>query len=217
MDSSDHLRWERLFLSKNKLHFLKAELKVLGRLITNDSIRMDPDKVDSIINWKTPTNWDLLRGFLGSVGYLADDIPNVRIPMGILHGLTGNAVPFWWSYTKQRAFEDVKALVHAACDHHRVPLDYSKDASQIWMVTDSCSTGITGLVSQGPDWRDAQIAAFYSAKLNSAQKNYPVHEIEMLAGIKTMLRHRDLLQGATFKWITDHKGLIHLMKQKNLS
>jgi hypothetical protein len=63
----------------------------------------------------------------------------------------------------------------------------------------------------------AKIAAFYSAKLNSAQQNYPVHEIEMLAGIETMLRHADILQGASFKWLTDHKGLIHLLNQKNLS
>jgi len=84
----------------------------------------------------------------------------------------------------------VKALVHAARGHHRVPLNYPKDAPQIWMVTDGCSTGVAGLVSQGSDWRDAKIAAFYSTKLNSAQQNYPVHEIEMLAGIETMLHNK---------------------------
>ena len=62
--------------------------------------------------------------------------------MGILHGLTGDAVSFRWSYTEQRAFKDVKALVHAACGHRRVPLDYSKGAPQIWMVTDGCSMGV---------------------------------------------------------------------------
>jgi len=98
-----------------------------------------------------------------------------------------------------------------------VPLNYDKTAPPVWMVTDGCSTGVAGLVSQGDDWRTAKIAAFYSAKLNPAQQNYPVHEIEMLAGVETMLRHRDILQGAKFKWITDHKGLIHLLKQKNLS
>ena len=61
------------------------------------------------------------------------------------------------------------------------------------------------------------MAAFYSAKLNSAQRNYPVHEIEMLAGVETMLRHKDILQGVPFKWVTDHKGLIHLMNQKTIS
>ena len=68
---------EKLYLSKKKLHFLQPELKILGRIVDNDGIQMDPEKVDSVLNWKTPTNRDLLRGFLGSVGYLSDDIPNI--------------------------------------------------------------------------------------------------------------------------------------------
>jgi reverse transcriptase-like protein/aspartyl protease/zinc knuckle protein len=78
------LRWEKLYLSKKKLNFLAESLKLLGRIIDSGGIRMDPEKVDSVLAWKTPTNRDLLRGFIGSVGYLADDIPNVRIPLGSL-------------------------------------------------------------------------------------------------------------------------------------
>ena len=87
----------------------------------------------------------------------------------------------------------------------------------MWLITDGCATGISGLVSQGENWKSAKIAAFYSAKLNAAQRNYPVHEIEMFAGIETMLRHKDILQGVPFKWITDHKGLIYLLNQRNIS
>ena len=75
---------------------------------------MDPDKVDSVLNWKIPMNWDLLRGFIGSVGYLADDIPNVQISMGVLSSITGDMVHFCWGHTEQRAFDDVKLLVHKA-------------------------------------------------------------------------------------------------------
>ena len=50
---------------------------------------MDPDKVDSVLNWKVPTSKTLLQAFLGSVGYLADDIKLIRIPMGVLTELTG--------------------------------------------------------------------------------------------------------------------------------
>ena len=60
---------------------------------------MDPDKVDSIANWKTPTSKELLRGFLGSVGYVADDIATVRILMGILSSLTGSEATFRWDFT----------------------------------------------------------------------------------------------------------------------
>ena len=213
----DILEREKLYLSRSKLHFIAPELKLLGRVIDDNGIRMDADKVDSVAKWKVPTNRDLLRGFIGSVGYLADDIPGVRIPMGVLSSITGDTVPFRWGYTEQRAFDEVKSLVHAARNHRRKPLDYSPGAPPIWMVTDGCATGISGVVSQGPDWKTARIAAFYSAKLNSAQQNYPVHEIEMLAGIETMLRYQDILQGTPFQWLTDHKGLTHLLNQKNLS
>jgi hypothetical protein len=76
---------------------------------------------------------------------------------------------------------------------------------------------IQGLILLGKDWKTAKVAAFYSAKLNSAQQNYPVHKVEMLAGVESMLRHRHILQGIHFKWITDHKGLIYLLNQKDLS
>ena len=84
-------------------------------------------------------------------------------------------------------------------------------------MTDACRNGIGGVVAQGPSWKKAKVAAFYSAKMSSAQKNYPVHEQEMLASVETMLRHRDILQGAHFVWVTDHKSLIHLLDQKGLS
>ena len=50
-----------------------------------------------------------------------------------------------------------------------------------------------------------------------AQYNYPVREIEILTGIKTMLWHKDILQGVQLKWVTDHKGLIYLLNQKSIS
>ena len=155
------LKREKLYLSRTKLRFIAPELKLLGQVIDNEGIRMDAEKFDSVLNWKVPTNRNLLRGFIGSVGYLADDIPNVRIPMGILSSITGDTVPFRWGYTEQRAFEEVKDLVHQARQHRRAPLKYSEGAPTIWMITDGCSSGISGLVSQGEDWKTAKIAAFY--------------------------------------------------------
>jgi hypothetical protein len=213
----DILRREKLYLSKMKLHFFQKELKLLGHVIDDEGVRMDPVKVDDITKWKTPTNRDLLRTFLGAAGYLANNVPGIRVPMGHLSKLIGDTVPFRWHGTEQRAFDEVKQLIHTYRNHHRVTLKYGEGQPPINVVTDGCATGIAGLVSQGEDWQTAPIAAFYSAKLNSAQQNYAVHEIELLAGIETMLRHRNILQGAKFRWYTDHKALIHLLKQKNLT
>ena len=69
---------------------------------------MDPSKVDKVVNWKTPATKELLQGFLVSVGFLADDIAGIQVPMGVLHSLTSSTVPFRWTETHQRAFDEVK-------------------------------------------------------------------------------------------------------------
>ncbi len=143
---------------------------------------MDPDKVDCVLNWKVPTNKELFRGFLGSIGYLADDIVTVHIPMGILTSMKGSEASYKWDFTHQRAFDKIKWLLHAHREHHRVPLDFSEGAPPIWLVTDGSHGGVAGVVTQGTDFHHGCVAAFFSAKLSVAQINYPVHEIEMLAG-----------------------------------
>jgi hypothetical protein len=90
----DILSREKLYLSRSKLQFIVTELKILGHIVDDEGIQMDSEKVDSVLKWKVPTNRDLLRGFIGSVGYLADDIPSVRVPMGVLSAITGDTVPF---------------------------------------------------------------------------------------------------------------------------
>jgi len=211
------LKREKLYLSEKKLRFLCKEVKILGRIVTNDGICMDPEKVDSILNWKVPTNRTLCKGFIGSVGYLADDIFKVRVPLGVLSEACAETRPFRWSYTEQRAFDMIKQYVSSCAPHSRVPLEYRSDRDPIWVMTDACGNGIGGVIAQGKDWENTKVAAFYSAKMSSAQRNYPVHEQELLAGVETMLRHRDILQGIPFTWVTDHKGLIHILDQKGLS
>ena len=67
----DWLLENKFFLREHKLQFFMDELKILGHVIDKDGIRMDPVKVDQVVNWKTPTNKGLVASFNGSVGYLA--------------------------------------------------------------------------------------------------------------------------------------------------
>ena len=211
------LKKEKLYLSEMKLRFLCKEVKILGHVVTDDGIQMDPEKVDRVVNWKVPTNRTLCRGFVGVVGYLADDIYKVRIPLGVLAKASTETRPFQWGYTEQRAFEMVKRYVSACAPHCHVPLNYGPNCDPIWVMMDACGNGISGVVAQGHEWKGAKVAAFYSVKMSSAQCNYPVHEQEMMAGVETMICHRDILQGVRFTWVTDHKSLTHILDQKDLS
>jgi hypothetical protein len=213
----DILRREKFYLAENKLFFLPKELKLLGHVITRDGIRIDPHKIDTILNWKTPTNRDLLRGFIGTVGYVSDGVEAVCIALGPLQHLTGDSVAFRWHATEQRCFDTVKQMVHEHREVKRVAMKHGDDAPCVWLVGDGCCSGVAGTIRQGDDWQTAPIIAFYSAKLSTTQQNYAVHEIELLAGLETMMRYRDLLLGVHFTWCTDHKELEYLLNQKNLT
>ncbi|PBK84501.1 hypothetical protein ARMGADRAFT_1018468, partial [Armillaria gallica] len=76
----------------------------------------------------------------------------------------------------------------------QVQWSHSVDRKPVWMVTDASSASIAGYVAQGDEWQKAKVAAFYFTKLSSAQQNYTIHELEMLAGLEMMLCHQDILQ-----------------------
>ncbi|CAA7262759.1 unnamed protein product [Cyclocybe aegerita] len=202
------LEQERFYLSEGKLDFLCSKVKILGRIVNDEGIQMDPHKVDALLRWKVPTNQDLLRGFLGAVSYLTDDIDRVRIPMGVLHTLTSNSVPFCWDFTHQRAFKEIKELANRRRDHHRHLIDHSPGAPPINLITDGCITGVAGVISQGNDWKNAPVAAFYSVKLSPAQQNYPVHEIELLAGLDDVVAAGVCLQSGSNNHFTGKHNLL---------
>lgn len=52
----DILIREKLYLSRSKLHFIASKLKILGCVTDNKGIQMDAENVDSVLNWKVPTN-----------------------------------------------------------------------------------------------------------------------------------------------------------------
>ena len=61
--------------------------------------------------------------------------------------------------------------------------------------------------------------AFLSKSLNETERNYKIHDKEMLAIIRGLKNWRHLLEGACFKfeiWM-DHKNLEYFMKVQKLN
>ncbi|GJX69336.1 putative reverse transcriptase domain-containing protein [Tanacetum coccineum] len=65
----DLLKTEMLYAKFSKCEFWLKEVQFLGHVVNRDGIHVDPSKVESVKNWKTPESPTEIRSFLGLAGY----------------------------------------------------------------------------------------------------------------------------------------------------
>ena len=74
----------QLYAKDSKCEFFKIEIHYLGHIISNEGIRMDPEKVDAILKWPHPRNLQELQMFLGLAGFYRKyirDYAKIVVPM----------------------------------------------------------------------------------------------------------------------------------------
>ena len=62
-----------------------------------------------------------------------------------------------------------------------------------------------------------RVIAYASRKLKKHEKNYPTHDLELVAVMFTLKIWRHCLYGAPCKIFTDHKSLRYIFTQKELN
>ena len=83
-------------------------------------------------------------------------------------------------------------------------------------VSDYATGGVLSMECEDKLWRPV---AFLSKSLNETERNYEIHDKEMLVIIRGLEAWRHLLEGAQskFKIWTDHKNLEYFMKAQKLN
>ena len=59
----------KLFSKLRKCDFWLKEVSFLGHIISTDGIRVDPAKIEAVLNWTPPRNVTEVRSFLGLASY----------------------------------------------------------------------------------------------------------------------------------------------------
>ena len=83
-------------------------------------------------------------------------------------------------------------------------------------TSDYATGGVLSMECEDGKWR---LVAFLSKSLNETERNYEIHDKEMLAIIRGLENWRHLLEGMQFKfeiW-TDHKNLEYFMRVQKLN
>jgi hypothetical protein len=89
--------------------------------------------------------------------------------------------------------------------------------NKIFVTCDASNWRISTTLSFGPTWESARPITFDSMQLKVVEKNYPIHEKELLAIICALWKWRANLLKTQFYIYTDHHTLEIFDTQKDLS
>jgi hypothetical protein len=102
-----------LYLTAEKCKFLKEEVKYLGSIVRVNRIRMDPETVQAVENWKSPEKLKV-QAFLGLANFSCQFIQNYSRVVQLLTTDRKRLLPFPGGPDQKRTFVELKAACTAA-------------------------------------------------------------------------------------------------------
>jgi transposase InsO family protein len=211
----ERMREHKLYLRHDKCEFEKERVEYLGVVISHNQVEMDPVKVAGVIEWPVPKSKKEVQSFLGFANFYRRFIADFSHHARALFDLTKKDVKFEWTNREQDAFDNIKAIVTTApvlvLPSHDQPYRIEADGSGF-------ATGavLSQLSSEDGKWHPV---AFLSKSLNEVERNYQIHDVEMLAIIRALEEWRHYLEGAKhpIEILTDHKNLEYFRVAQKLN
>uniref|UniRef100_A0A3Q7IGZ8 CCHC-type domain-containing protein n=1 Tax=Solanum lycopersicum TaxID=4081 RepID=A0A3Q7IGZ8_SOLLC len=156
------LRKYTLYVKVEKCEFAQQEIKFLGHLVSKNQVRMDPKKVQTIVDWQTPGNVKDLQSFLGLANYYRNFIMGYSKRAAALTDLLKKDAKWIWVVRSEETFQNLKEAITSE------PILKLPDFELSFEVhTDAFDKAIGGMLVQ-----EVHHVAFESRKLNDAKQRY---------------------------------------------
>ena len=195
----------------------KWKVKKVGFLevvIGLEGIKMEEEKVKGVLDWLTLKGVKDIQKSLGLVNYYYQFIKDFAAIARPLYNMVKKDQRWKWTERQNKMFRKLKKRFTKELVLTALDLDKKM---RIEVDTLNSTTGeVLFIDCEDRRWRPV---AFLSKSLNEIERNYKIHNKEMLAVIRELENWRYLLEGAKFKfevW-TDHKNLEYFMKVQKLN
>ena len=168
-----------LYVKLEKCRWKVREVEFLGVVIGPERIKVEKEKVKGVLEWPTPKCIKNIQKFLELANYCCWFIEEFTTVAKPLHNLVKKNKKWEWTEREEKAFKKLKErftkeLVLAAPDidkKMRMEVD----------TLDYVTGGVLSMECKDRLWRPV---AFLSKSLNETERNYKIHDKEMLAIIR---------------------------------
>jgi hypothetical protein len=140
-DVLQRLREAGLTVKSSKVKLCSKQLTFLGHEVSGHGVKPDPDKIQAIKGWPTPTTSKEVRAFRGFCNY-SDFIPNLQRRACVLSELNRQA-KFVWKLERVAAFNDLKNALSSG----NVLLQFPNMSKPFELSTDASDSGVGCVLS----------------------------------------------------------------------
>lgn len=202
-----------LYAGAEKCEFHVPETEFLGFVTSAKGVSMAKNKVEAILDWPEPTRLKELQSFLGFANFYRRFIQGYSRVILPLTRLLKKSTKFELDEPARQAFQTIKdAFIGADILRHFDP------TLETIMETDASDYAISAILSQYHE-KELRPVAFMSRKMNPAERNYEIHDKELLAIVDAMKAWRHYLEGLQrpFTILSDHQALQYFQTSKTLT
>ena len=90
------LREKKLYAKLSNCEFWIKEVSFLSHIVLAEGIKVDPTKIEAVVNWKPPRNVTEVRIFLGLAGYYRRFVRGFSVIASSLTKLLRKGIKFKW-------------------------------------------------------------------------------------------------------------------------
>ena len=177
-----------LYIKPEKYVWKVKEIDFLGLVMGAEEIKMQEEKVTGVLKWPRPKTVKEVQKFLGLANYYRRFIKDFAKLAKPLHKLVRKDEKWNWEEEQKAAFKELKRVF--TMRPVLVAPDLDKEMRVEADALEYTTGGVLLIKCEDKKWRPV---AFISKSLNKVERNYKIHNREILAIIRCLEEWRHLL------------------------
>jgi len=173
------LEENNLYVKLEKCKWKVKEVEFLRVVIEPEGIKMEEGKVKGVLEWLTPKCVKDVQKFLGFANYYCQFIKGFASIARPLHDMMKKDKKWDWTERQEKAFKELKE--EFTKEPVLAALDIDKKMRMEVNALDYTMGGVLSMECKNGLWRPV---AFLSKLLNETERNYEIHNKEMLAIVR---------------------------------
>ena len=200
-------RLNNLSLNSKRMQFKSKDCKFFRHRLTLDGIKVNPKKIEAIIQMDPPQNVTNLQSFNGMINYLKKFSPVLSELSEPLRRLCKSRVKWAWESEQQSAFEAIKQVIMTL-----TVLAYFDKTKKHTIQCDASKKGLGAVLPQ-----ESKPVMYVSRALTETEPRYSNIERELLAIVFALERLNHYTFGRTITVQSDHQPLQSIWKKSIVS